>query len=347
MELEHVNRLPMPTYRYLKTNDSALPFRMPARMGRAVFSDPSLLTEGAELPETFSGASERWLEAAAAGERLTIRVPAGEEKMLAAEIVMDEAHPDYAGTFRICLGKGAKLRLLWKISGGEEEGAAALACSYELEEGAELHVSSVERGMRKKILCMQRVTETGAAAKAVFAGAQLGGETVIIHSRSRLAGRGSFLGEYGVYAAGDTQALDYFYHADHLGEETESDIEVKGALAGRSKKVFRSTIDFKRGCSGAVGSEGDYVIQLDPATKNISLPLLLCTEDNVSGNHASSAGQIDEGTVYYLMSRGLTKEEARRIVVESLIRPLIDRMDESLREETLAAVREKLDEHGE
>ena len=82
---------------------------------------PSLLTEGAELPETFSGASERWLEAAAAGERLTIRVPAGEEKMLAAEIVMDEAHPDYAGTFRICLGKGAKLRLLWKISAGKKK----------------------------------------------------------------------------------------------------------------------------------------------------------------------------------------------------------------------------------
>lgn len=40
MELEHVNRLPMPTYRYLKTNDSALPFRMPARMGRAVFPIP-------------------------------------------------------------------------------------------------------------------------------------------------------------------------------------------------------------------------------------------------------------------------------------------------------------------
>lgn len=66
----------------------------------------------------------------------------------------------------------------------------------------------------------------------------------------------------------------------------------------------------------------------------------------MAGNHASSAGQIDEQTLYYLMSRGLTKEEARRIVVESLLRPLIDRLDESLRDGVLAGVRARLDAEG-
>lgn len=46
------------------------------------------------------------------------------------------------------------------------------------------------------------------------------------------------------------------------------------------------------------------------------------------------------------MSRGLTKEEARRIVVESLLRPLIDRLDESLRDGVLAGVRARLDTEG-
>ena len=110
-----------------------------------------------------------------------------------------------------------------------------------------------------------------------------------------------------------------------------------------SKKIFRGTLDFKRGCAGSVGDEGDFAIQLDPKTKNISLPLLLCTEDDVQGNHASSAGQLDQNTIYFLMSRGFTLEEARRIVVEALIRPIIDGMDETIREEVLTAVREKLD----
>lgn len=46
-----------------------------------------------------------------------------------------------------------------------------------------------------------------------------------------------------------------------------------------------------------MGDEGDYAIQLSPKTKNISLPLLLCTEDDVQGNHASSAGQLDANTI--------------------------------------------------
>ncbi len=45
--------------------------------------------------------------------------------------------------------------------------------------------------------------------------------------------------------------------------------------------------------------------------KNISLPLLLCTEDDVVGNHRTSAGQLDANTIYFLMTRGFSLEEAR------------------------------------
>lgn len=77
--------------------------------------------------------------------------------------------------------------------------------------------------------------------------------------------------------------------------------------------------------------------------KNISLPLLLCTEDDVQGNHASSAGQLDANTIYFLMSRGFSLEEARRIVIEALIRPIIDGMDSSVRDEIITELRQKLD----
>ena len=124
-------------------------------------------------------------------------------------------------------------------------------------------------------------------------------------------------------------------------------IDGKGALAGEAKKIFRSTLDFHRGCAGSEGEEGDYAIQLSPKAKNISLPLLLCTEDNVAGNHASSAGQVSEEDVYYLMSRGFSWEEARRIIVESLMRPIVDSLEASLQEETLEEIRRKLDAKGE
>ena len=61
------------------------------------------------------------------------------------------------------------------------------------------------------------------------------------------------------------------------------------------------------------------------------------------GNHASSAGQLDEQIIYYLMSRGFSREEAQRMVIESMLRPLIDRMDSSLQNEVLEAVNHALD----
>ncbi len=342
MELERVNRLPMLTWRYLKTNDSPLPFRRAERPAKAAWSDMSYVTEGAVLPERFEGASSAWKAAAAGGEAFTIRIPAGVKAELHADIVMDAASPDYAGVCVFHLEKGASLRMIWKWTGGGEEGVCAAAMAYTLEEGAELHVSAAEEGLSDKLFCVQRLVETADEAQAEFVSADIGGRTVIVNSRGYLWGAKSAIREYSLYAAGGQQNLDLFYHIEHYGEESESDIEAKGALLDHAKKSFRSTIDFKRGCAGAVGSEGDYAIQLDPTTKNISLPLLLCTEENVSGNHASSAGQISPETVYYLMTRGMTKEEARRIVVESLIRPLIDRLDESLREDVLVNVHQKL-----
>lgn len=343
MELEKVNRLPMLTYRNLHTNDSALPFRKPETCAAAVFSDMTFVSAGGDVPEAFEGASEKWKDAALSGERYTISVPEGEEAALTVTVTGTDAAPDYAGAFVIRLAKGAKLSLIWKYEGTDAAGVYGAAAAYELAEGAVLHASLVQSGMREKVLAFQRCTHLAEKAEAYFASAELGGDIVIVHSRGKLAGRKAVMHESDLYTAEGTQHLDFFYNIDHYGEDSESDIDVKGALAGKSKKVFRGNIDFKRGCAGAVGSEGDYAIQLDPETKNISLPLLLCTEDNVMGNHASSAGQVDPDTVYYLMTRGLSEEAARRIVVESLISPLVDKLDESLREDVLAAVREKLD----
>ena len=76
------------------------------------------------------------------------------------------------------------------------------------------------------------------------------------------------------------------------GTETEksfSDIHTLGALSGNSKKSFRGTLDFLNGATASEGAEEDTCLLLDPTVKSVSLPLLLCKEDNVVGNHAASA----------------------------------------------------------
>lgn len=342
MEKIRVNRLPSLTYRYLKTNDTPVSFRKETERTEVVFSDMTYVKNGGNMPATVKGASPEALETALAGDVYTIDIPQGEKVSLDITVRTEEKKPDFASAFLFHVEEGASLSVRWIWEGPEAEGQLVSQTYYRLDKDAELTMTILSRNMKGATLIDQRHMDLDDHAKAKFTSALLGGENIVVHSYAHLSGKKAGVKEYAVYAAGGTQKLDLFYHVDHVGEESTSHIDVKGALAEKSKKVFRGTIDFKRGASGSVGDEGDYAIQLDPETRNISLPLLLCTEDNVVGNHASSAGQLDENIVYYLMTRGFDREEARRIVVESLIRPLIDEMDESMREDVLSAVREKL-----
>ncbi len=342
-----INRLPVLTYRYLKTNDTKILFSAPKVSAPADFSDKTYVTVGAEFPENFEGASSETLAAALAGEKYTITIPSGMQAKLTIEIKLENQHADYAGAYHFLLQKGAKLELVWKLAGTETAQNSYLASYYELEDAAELKISKLQSKMSETTLYDQRFFKLGKAAKAEVVSAELGGKQVIVHSRGSLNGDEAVLTERTVYTGTGKQHLDLFYHIDHWGKKTVSLIEGKGALAGEAKKIFRSTLDFHRGCAGSEGEEGDYAIQLSPKAKNISLPLLLCTEDNVAGNHATSAGQVSEEDVYYLMSRGFSQEEARRIIVESLMRPIVDSLDASLQEEALEEIRRKLDAKGE
>ncbi len=341
-----INRLPILTYRYLKTNDTKIIFAAPQVSAAADFSDKTYVNVGAEFPEDFEGASAETLAASLAGEKYTITIPSGMQAKLTIEIKLEEQHAGYAGAYHFLLQKGAQLELVWKLSGTETAQSSYLASYYELEEAAELKISKLQADLGEATLYDQRFFKLGKSAQADVVSAELGGKQVIVHSRGNLNGDEAALTERTVYSGTGKQHLDLFYHIDHWGKKTVSLIDGKGALAGEAKKIFRSTLDFHRGCAGSAGEEGDYAVQLSPKAKNISLPLLLCTEDNVAGNHATSAGQVSEEDVYYLMSRGFSWEEARRIIVESLMRPIIDSLDPSLQETALEEIRRKLDAKG-
>ena len=92
----------------------------------------------------------------------------------------------------------------------------------------------------------------------------------------------------------------------HGGKKSFSDIHTLGALSGKFlKNLSVVTLDFLHGATASEGAEEDTCLLLDPTVKSVSLPLLLCKEDNVVGNHAASAGQIDHNKLFYIMSRWL------------------------------------------
>lgn len=147
-----------------------------------------------------------------------------------------------------------------------------------------------------------------------------------------------------IYLGKENQVFDLNYIAELTGKKTNVNIEVQGALKDYAKKHFKGTIDFKKGAKRAVGNENEFCMLLSDTAKSIALPMLLCTEDEVEGNHSTAAGKIDEKQLFYIMSRGFSVKEAMKLVVKSRFNNILENVkNEDLKDEILSNIDRRLD----
>lgn len=138
-------------------------------------------------------------------------------------------------------------------------------------------------------------------------------------SKIELNGDGaSFEAETG-YLARKQQKVDINLVVNHRGKHTECEINAAGALMDAASKIFRGTIDFKRGASDSAGNEKETVLMLGDDVTNRTVPLILCAEENVVGNHGASIGQLDDETLFYFESRGIGRDVAEKLLARASI----------------------------
>ena len=121
------------------------------------------------------------------------------------------------------------------------------------------------------------------------------------------------------YLGYNDQKRDLNYVLRHHGTRTECNLKANGVLAGRSRKTLRGTIDLIRGAKEAQGSENETVLLVDEGVRNKTVPVILCNEDDVAGNHGATIGHIRDEQLFYLASRGLSQEAAERMFVSAVV----------------------------
>lgn len=176
-----------------------------------------------------------------------------------------------------------------------------------------------------------------------FVSIDLGGKYSITNYHGDLVEENSKSTLGSIYLGEDKKIIDMNYVMTHRGRRTNSEIITKGALKDEANKIFRGTLDFKTGAAKSVGAEDEYCMMLSPNVKAKALPLLLCREDDVQGQHAASSGTIDDSKLFYLMSRGINRDDAIRVIVEASFNPVIDKVNvDSIKEEILNEIKVRL-----
>ena len=172
----------------------------------------------------------------------------------------------------------------------------------------------------------------------------IGGKTSISNYYSNIIGENADNDLKSIYLGIGEQRKDINYIAELRGTKTNIDIDVQGALKDSAKKNFKGTIDFKKGSKKAKGNENEYCMLLSDKAKSIALPMLLCTEEDVEGNHSTASGKVDEKQLFYIMTRGISYKEAVKLIVKSKFNKIIERiLDEELKNEILSEIDKRLD----
>ena len=142
-----------------------------------------------------------------------------------------------------------------------------------------------------------------------------------------------------VYLGKNNDIIDLNYNIKHFCENTISEINVQGAIDNNSKKSFKGTIDFIKESKGSKGGENENCVLLSDNAKSISLPMLLCHEDDVNGEHGVSSGKIDTKKLFYIMTKGISYEDARKLIIKANFNNIINEIpDEKLEQEVIEKI---------
>lgn len=186
--------------------------------------------------------------------------------------------------------------------------------------------------------------ELGDNAKINFYIVDFGGKNTITNYYSNIKGKEADSRLNTLYIGNEDQLIDLNYIGELYGEKSNINIEVQGALKDVAKKHFKGTIDFKKGCKKATGDENENCILLSDKAKSLALPMLLCSEEDVEGNHSTSSGRVDEKELFYIMSRGFNQKDALKLLVRAKFNKILEEIkNEELKNEILEQIDKRID----
>ena len=151
----------------------------------------------------------------------------------------------------------------------------------------------------------------------------LGGSTIGLGLTANLVGARARLDLNNRYHATHEETLDINHLVRMRGTSTRAQLTESGVLNEAAKKALRATIDLVRGAKDAQGNEIETVMILGDDVVNKTMPVILCDEDDVAGNHGATIGSVSPEQLDYLAARGLSRQAAEQLFIRALFEDAI------------------------
>jgi Fe-S cluster assembly scaffold protein SufB len=248
--------------------------------------------------------------------------------------------PDRALVSRtiVRLGRGATATIVEELvpSGpkiecaeGETVPQAFFAGTMEvrLGDGARLAVASLQELPAEVVAFQHRHSTVGEGASLRWALAQLGGRLVRSRVDNFLEGDRSSVEQVEIVFGSEDQVFDLTSFTRHLGRDTVGNLLSKGALFDAARSYMKGLITIEKSAIGTDSFLGEFGMNLSKKARAVAIPSLEIDQpDCRRAAHSSSVGPIDESQVFYLESRGIPPDEARKFIVLGFLEPVVARV---------------------
>jgi len=239
----------------------------------------------------------------------------------------------------VVLDEGAEATVLTETMGGGDAGAqAGLHCgATEIIVGrnAALRMVNLQNWSRGVWHFARQRAVVDAGGRLQWTLAALGSRLSQVQQDVALVGRGADAQVNGVMFTEGRQQLVYNTLQHHMAPGCHSDLLYKGALQDRSRLVWRGMIKVDKAAQKTDGYQRNDTLMLSREARSDSIPGLEIEADDVRCTHGATSGRVDEEQIFYARARGLTADEAARLVVAGFFQQVFDRI-------TIPPVREAL-----
>jgi Fe-S cluster assembly protein SufD len=162
-----------------------------------------------------------------------------------------------------------------------------------------------------------------------------------VRMETRLGGEGAEARVTGAYASHGRQHIDFDTTQEHAAPNTTSDLAFRGVLTGRSTAVWKGNIIVDPGAQKTDAFQESRNLLLSKRAHADAIPGLEIQANDVRCTHAAAVAQVDPEQLFYLRSRGLREDVAKRLVIEGFLAALVERFEQGPVRETLTGALER------
>ena len=305
----------------------------------AAWSDPAAALTAAGIGTSLSGDFDAGLPPAGPAERFELlnRCFARDSLHISSSgavrlEVLCITLPDAAGgasypRVQVQVQSGAQMTLIERHLGGDAQGITASSCSVRLGRDAQLqHYRLQDQALDATWIDTLRATlDSGAQYQLSLL--SLGGGAARSSVRIRLAGQGSHLLLNGASLADAKRVLDTVIRVEHEGRDTRSEQLLRAVANGQSGISMASRVEVSASAGGADSRQSlKGLITAKGAEINLRPQLEILT-DEVTASHGATTGALDENMLFYLLSRGLDADTARKLLEWAFIADVMSRIE--------------------